>query len=267
MEKILNAPIAETFGWLHVGGTKAQVPAASRNESVELVPGEMRTVILRDGEDALSFRAELGEDSCLHLIQIRDGKTSGTAVNDVSVRCGRNAQFHWYRVILSGEKTFDNCSVTLEGDGSKFSADVGYHLSGEENYDINCEAIHLGKRTDSRITSSGVLADRAGKLLRGTIDFRSGCAGSTGEETEDVLLMDETVRNRTVPVILCAEEDVAGNHGATIGRPDEGVLYYMESRGIGREEAFEMLAGAKVDAVIGKLPDVRLREELREELG
>ena len=41
----------------------------------------------------------------------------------------------------------------------------------------------------------------------------------------------------------------------------------MESRGIGREEAFEMLARAKVDAVIGKLPDVRLREELREELG
>ena len=74
--------------------------------------------------------------------------------------------------------------------------------------------------------------------------------------------MDETVRNRSVPVILCAEEDVVGNHGATIGRLDENVVYYLESRGMERDAIYEMMAKAKLDAVLRKIPDEAVRNEL-----
>ena len=131
-------------------------------------------------------------------------------------------------------------------------------------YDVNCEAVHTGKRTGSRILSSGVLADEADKLLRGTIDFKSGCAGAVGNESEEVLLLSENIRNRSVPVILCDEEDVVGNHGASIGRPDENLLYYMESRGLRADEAVELLAAAKLAAVVNRIPDEKIREEIRE---
>lgn len=42
-----------------------------------------------------------------------------------------------------------------------------------------------------------------------------------GNEKEDVLLLDDTIVNQTIPLILCNEEDVEGNHGATIGKLDE----------------------------------------------
>ena len=128
---------------------------------------------------------------------------------------------------------------------------------------MNCEAIHLGKCTKSRIASSGVLTDRASKLLRGTIDFRTGCTGSVGSESEDVLLLSETVRNQSVPVILCSEEDVVGDHGASIGRPDENLLYYMESRGIREDEALKMLAEARIESVISRIPDEEIRDRIR----
>ena len=124
-------------------------------------------------------------------------------------------------------------------------------------------AIHTGKRTQSAISASGVLADKASKLMRGTIDFRTGCSGSVGNETEDVLLLSEEVRNQSVPVILCSEEDVVGNHGASIGRPDEDMLFYMETRGVDEETACEMLARAKIDSVIGRIPDESVREKIR----
>ena len=186
--------------------------------------------------------------------------------NNVRVKCGDKAYFGWYRVVLGGSESYDNCSVTLAGKESTFSANVCCRLEGTEKYDLNCEAIHTGKRTQSAISASGVLADKASKLMRGTIDFRTGCSGSVGNETEDVLLLSEEVRNQSVPVILCSEEDVVGNHGASIGRPDEDMLFYMETRGVDEETACEMLARAKIDSVIRKIPDELVQEKIRDKI-
>ncbi len=43
--------------------------------------------------------------------------------------------------------------------------------------------------------------------------------------------MGDDVVNQTIPLILCAEEDVKGSHGASIGQLDEETLFYMQARG------------------------------------
>jgi Fe-S cluster assembly scaffold protein SufB len=75
-----------------------------------------------------------------------------------------------------------------------------------------------------------------------------------------VLLIDDTVVNKTIPLILCAEEDVQGAHGASLGRPDEELLFYMQSRGLDRQEALRVLEKAKLDRVIGLMPHAAMRE-------
>lgn len=264
MEKIINKPIAETFGWLHVGGTKVLLPEETDERKISLLEGESRTVAIEDNGALLSIEAELEKDAVLNLILVRRADAADKSIADIRVTCRENASFHWYRVVLGGGETYDNCSVSLEGKGSTFTADLGYRLQGTEKYDVNCEAIHLGKHSESRIRSFGALSEQAGKLLRGTIDFRKGCSGAVGNEAEDVLLLDDTVRNQSVPVILCSEEDVVGNHGATIGRPDEKILYYVASRGIDEETAIELLAQSKLDAVISQIPDEEVQRRIKE---
>ena len=254
MEQIVNKPLANTFGWLRVNGTKVSVPETVETADYSLGEGEVRTVVTDSAAPAMCATATVGKNATLRLVQIRRGG-DGAVVNDVRVRCAENARFEYYRVILGGKETYDNVSVALEGDGSSYVCEVGYRLSGEEKLDANYEAIHTGKKTNCEMNVAGVLSDRAFKLLRGTIDLRRGCKGAVGNEAEDVLLMDKTVRNQTIPVILCAEEDVVGNHGATIGRLDENLIYYLESRGMEREAIYEMMARARVDAVIRKIPD------------
>ena len=75
-----------------------------------------------------------------------------------------------------------------------------------------------------------------------------------GEEQEETLLFGRDVINKTIPLILCGEEEVEGNHGATIGRIDEALLFYMQSRGIGEDEAKEMIIRAGIDAVCRRIP-------------
>ena len=263
MERTVNKPIAGTFGWLNAGATRTELPDAEEKiRRLVLEDGEDKVIVYEDEAAAGEFDILLGENSTLSLIQIRREGSDRAEQLDIRVRCMKNAHFHWFRLHFGGGRTYDNCSVQLTGDGSTFTADMGYRLKDDDIYDVNCEAVHEGKGSQSAIRAYGSLADRAGKLLRGTIDFRTGCSGAEGNETEDVLLIDDTVNSRSVPMILCAEEDVVGNHGATIGRPDENMLFYMETRGLSPEKIYEMMSQAKMDVVIRKLPDERLRAEL-----
>ena len=67
------------------------------------------------------------------------------------------------------------------------------------------------------MTANGVLRDHAKEAVSRYHDFKKGAKGAKGDELEDVLLLDDGVQNQTIPLILCAEEDVEGNHGASIG--------------------------------------------------
>ena len=76
------------------------------------------------------------------------------------------------------------------------------------------------------------------------------------------MLIGDDVVNQTIPLILCAEEDVEGNHGATIGKLDESMLFYLGSRGISKEEAERIIAKAKIDALCSLIPDKAVRKEV-----
>ena len=142
------------------------------------------------------------------------------------------------------------------------SADIAYTVCGENRLDMNYVVLQKGRKTDSRVDALGVLRDHAFKLFRGTIDFKNGSCESVGNEKENVLLLDEDVVNQTIPLILCAEEDVEGNHGATIGELDADTLFYLETRGIPREEVSEMVARGRMDSVIRMIPDEKTRNAL-----
>lgn len=103
--------------------------------------------------------------------------------------------------------------------------------------------------------------DSAKKAFRGTIDFKKGSSGSVGDEQEDALLLSEDVVNKTMPVILCQEEDVEGRHGATIGELGEDILFYMQTRGIDEEEAKRIMIKARLDSVAKLIPDPEIMQK------
>ncbi|MCR5625376.1 MAG: SufD family Fe-S cluster assembly protein, partial [Lachnospiraceae bacterium] len=88
-----------------------------------------------------------------------------------------------------------------------------------------------------------------------------------GKEHEDVLMLDPGVINKTIPLILCTEEDVFGSHGATIGRLDEELMFYLKSRGLSEENVFEMVSRARLLAVINEVPDENIKSEIYGFLG
>lgn len=278
MDRFMKISGAETIGILTPKGVEEKEPVRldfhyqageEKAGRAEIVAGEnsTATVIMDFSSDrhsrgvaAVQTKILAKAGAKLSLVQIQRLGEEFVCLNDVGIVGEDGASVQVIHLILGGRDTYQGCRMDLLGKESSFSAEIGYLGKGSGRLDMNYIARHIGPKTKSEIHGSGVLRDQAFKLFRGTIDFVRGAAGAVGNEKEDILLLDDQVVNQTIPLILCGEEDVEGNHGATIGQLDEELLFYLESRGIGREAVYEMMARARILSAAGKIPDQKARD-------
>ena len=164
-----------------------------------------------------------------------------------------------------GSPVHHGTRAVLDHAKAEYDLDAVYFGSRNAVLDYNDVSVHTAKDTLCEMHTAGVLTGSASKILRGTIDFRRGAKRSVGHESEDVLLFSPTARNRTAPLILCGEEEVEGQHAASIGRLDEEKLYYLRSRGLSEAQARRLMVDARFAPALDKIPLEALREEVRAE--
>ncbi|MCR4589073.1 MAG: SufD family Fe-S cluster assembly protein [Lachnospiraceae bacterium] len=194
----------------------------------------------------------------LHMLQLLSEES--VYVSDIGGHCEEDGAIRVTRLELGSGKLYAAAEVDLVGKRSDFTAEIGYSARHAQKYDMNYVARHRGRKTTCEMNVNGVLWDKAEKVFRGTIDFICGCAEAKGNEKEEVLMLGEDVINHTIPLILCNEEDVEGNHGATIGELDQDTLFYLGSRGIDPETAKVMVAASKLEAVSQMIPNGEIRK-------
>ena len=182
-----------------------------------------------------------------------------TCVEDSGFVLDEDARVNVRHVVLGGGFTATGLAADLRGDRSRIDVDTSYLASGTQQRDFNYIIRHRGRKTVSNMDANGVLTGTSKKCLRGTIDLIHGAKGAEGNERETVLLASKGVDNKTVPNILCDEDDVAGNHGATIGhvRPDQ--LFYAACRGLSQEQTEALFLSAKLEDAALRSPNDAVR--------
>lgn len=220
-------------------------------------PGEAK------GLAAVQTRIQVEKGAKVRLIQLQLLGSGYTVLNDIGAVCGEGASVEVLQLFLGASRTYAGLKANLQEKESSLGVEVGYLGRRDQIFDMNYMAEHWGKKSVSSIRGEGVLQENASKLFRGTIDFKTGSSGSEGDEKEDVLLLGEDAVNQSIPLILCAEEDVQGNHGATIGKLDDELLFYLCSRGMTEEEALNMMTRARMDSLCGKIGDPAAEERVQ----
>ncbi len=215
---------------------------------------------------AVETRLTVRENATVRLIQVQATQPGSVLYNSVKGECADGGRIELTQVLVGRGDVYCDSGVELNGRQSGLKAAIGYLGRESQKLDMNLVVNHWGKNTESEIDASGALRDEAKKIFRGTIDFKRGSSDSVGNEKETVLMLGENVVNKTVPLILCAEENVVGNHGATIGEMDDETLFYFESRGVDRETAENMLARAAIERLAREIGDERTKRVILSEL-
>ena len=203
----------------------------------------------------LQTRVYVCENASIKLVRVNLLSESTDHFDDLGFHLENDAKAELVQLELGGKRSYVGVRTELVGRKSEYRSATGYLCKGDSLLDMNFVTNEWGKKVSSNMDASGVLLDNSTKVYRGTIDFKEGAKGASGFEKEDTLLFSPNIIHKSVPLILCHEEDVEGDHGATIGRIDEKLLFYIKSRGIDEKAAKQLMTEAYINAVTEQIGD------------
>ena len=212
--------------------------------------GSLTKIFAEKGATVRLVQVQLLDDTAFHF-------------DDVGVIIKENAHVEVIHIELGARKLFSGCKAILAERRSRFESETIYLGDKSRIIDMNYVAQHIGRETESEIHANGALLDESQKIYRGTIDFVRGAAYSVGHEGEYTLLFSPRVRNRTAPLILCGEENVEGQHAASIGKIDQTKLFYLMSRGLSEAQAKQIVIEAQFTPAIEKISVEALQDSVR----
>ena len=191
----------------------------------------------------------------LHLIEMLGVNEGQQHLESVGLEVHQDAAVDVKQYALGGSTIGLGLTANLVGAQARLDLNNRYHATHEETLDINHLVRMRGTSTRALLTESGVLNEASKKTLRATIDLVRGAKDAQGNEIETVMILGDDVVNKTMPAILCDEDDVAGNHGATIGSVSPEQLDYLAARGLSHQAAEQMFIRALFEDAIINAPE------------
>ncbi len=201
---------------------------------------------------ALRIHAEQG--SHVHVTLLVAATTGEQYLDSLGIVADDRAEVSVHQYVIGAATTALGSTIDLAGDRSRLDLSLRYLAGAGEKLDLAYTVPVRGVKARANLDMTGVLSDDAKKALRATIDLVNGCKGAKASEQETVLVCGDDVVNKTLPTILCDEDDVEGSHGAAIGTVSPEQLAYLSDRGLTEDEAEGLFRRAIVDDAAITLP-------------
>ena len=176
------------------------------------------------------------------------------------------AKVNYCIVDFGGKNSITNLDSNLVGDFSENRIHTIYLGKEKQLLDLNYRGVLRGEKSNLEIEVQGALKDNAKKHFKGTIDFKKGAKKAKGNENEACMLLSDTAKSLALPMLLCSEEEVEGNHSSSAGKIGEKELFYMMSRGFTFKEAQKLMVRAKFNKILQNIKSEGLRNYILKEI-
>ena len=177
-----------------------------------------------------------------------------------------NSKINYTIIDFGGKNSITNYYSNLIGEKAENSINTIYLGKENQLFDLNYIGELIGEKTNINIEVQGALKGNSKKHFKGTIDFKKGCKKATGNENEACMLLSNTAKSIALPMLLCSEEDVEGNHSSSAGKIGEKELFYIMSRGFELKEAMKLMVRAKFNKILENIDNQDLRELILDEI-
>lgn len=202
------------------------------------------------------------ENSTINVIIINFINTNSNNFLSIENELEENAKIKYTIIDFGGKNSVTNYYSNLIGKQSENLLNTIYLGKGEQLFDLNYIGEIRGEKSNINIEVQGALKDKARKRFKGTIDFKKGCKKATGNENEECTLLSKDAKSLALPMLLCSEEDVEGNHSTSSGKVGEKELFYIMSRGFEEKEAMKLMVKAKFNKIISNIKNQEIKEEI-----
>ena len=244
-----QATIIEAYVW---GGTGGTGKSAAANEGLYFT-------------NAVSEVA-VGEGAVIEYHRLQQESDRGFHFGRVQFHQERSSSVATHSIATGGALVREEVKAVLDGEGAEARLEGLYVITGRQHIDNQTTLDHAQPHCSSREVYKGVLDGESSAVFNGKIIVRKDAQKTDSKQSNKNLLLSEKAVIDTKPALEIYADDVKCTHGATIGQIDAEAVFYLRSRGIGRQEARDLLTYAFANDVLGRIKYEPLRERLSEGL-
>lgn len=205
---------------------------------------------------------KLNEGSKLDYYKIICENDESYHINSTIVDVGKDATFNSFNFSTSGAITRNNLTVNLANEGANADLKGFYAAKNKSVIDNNLTVNHLKPHTTSKQLYKGVMNHESIGVFNGLVTIHQNAQQSNSNQLNKNLLLSKTATINTRPQLKIFADDVKATHGATSGQLSKDEIFYLQSRGISKEKAVEVLTKAFIDDILNKVDDQMVRNNI-----
>jgi Fe-S cluster assembly protein SufD len=263
------APGTQVEGFIHLlyfGGGNAEHPVMSHHRNLIVAGRGSQITVVESfygrGTYFTNTVTEIvaGDGAVVDHYKFEDESLDAFHVGTVQIHQERSSNVTSRTIATGGGLVRNEINVALTGEGATLSMEGLSVLSGRQHVDIHTVIDHVAPHCDSVELFKGILDENARGIFDGRIIVEPDAVKTNSRQTNKNLLLSETAIIDSKPSLEIHNDDVKCNHGSTIGQLDEEALFYLRARGIGAEEARNLLVYAFASEIVERMKIEAVRE-------
>jgi len=236
---------------------------AGRNSHLRIVE---RHISAGEADSSVNAAVDvaLRADATLDHCRLQNVADAASCFDTLTAHVAERATYRLRTVTLGGLTSRSTILVKLAGRAARCDLTAGSIANGIQTHDVFAEIEHAGADTVTRELYRGIATDRGKLGFNGKMVVRESGPGSDSEQSLKTLLTGSGAEASVRPQLEIYTDRVRAVHGATTGKLDEQMLFYLLSRGIERRQAQTLLQWAFIEDAISRLDCVELRVEIEQ---
>jgi Fe-S cluster assembly protein SufD len=238
---------------------------------ISMGPGSRASIIETYAGDGSYWRndlvaLQLAEAAELERVLLVEEAAAAMHFDEMVGELAAHSRLANFALVLDGHTVRHEASIRMTGNGAHCRLDGAFVVGGRQEANIVTSVDHAAPGGETREVFKGVAAGRAHGAFQGRITVRPGAQKVDAHQLSRNLVLGPRAAIDTKPELEIFADDVKCSHGAAIGDLDEAALFYLATRGIGREEARRILIEAFVGEAVELIGSPLLREHLSSRL-
>jgi Fe-S cluster assembly protein SufD len=201
-----------------------------------------------------------GAGSRVRYVNLQDYGEGVTHLAVQRMRLSRDADVKALGVAFGGSLARTEVESVLAEDGASSELLGVYFGDGQQHIDHRSIQDHVGSRTSSDLLYKGAMRDRSNAIYTGTVIIEQGAHRCNAYQTNRNILLSDHAKAHSVPNLeILTNDPTRCGHAASVGPVSEDELFYLQSRGIARDEATRLIVRGFFAEVLDRIdiPEVR----------
>ncbi len=175
----------------------------------------------------------------------------------------QDGSIDWIFGAIGSRLTKNFTELSLEGRGAVGKMSGFYFTYNHQHLDHDTQQNHLAPDTTSDLLFKGALLDNSRSVWQGMIYVAPNAVKTDGYQANRNLILSRNARADSIPGLEILTDDVRCTHGATVGKIDPELVFYLVSRGLPQIEAEKLVVGGFFDPIMQRIPFVGVRERFQ----